>query len=235
MQKKMNRLGLFGKFWEPGKVKTRLASKIGNLNAANVYHAFLLNLLRNLNQCGDCRTIAYAPVEKGSQFQDLIQQQGLDWSIEPQRDGGLGERMTRFFESQFDWQSAKIVLVGSDCLDIDADTLEQAFAMLNESEVVLGPSFDGGYYLVGMSAYQPEIFQDIAWSTETVLAQTIERMTAEGISYSQLEQKHDIDHLEDLIRLRDQMVDKAQEDSDCEVTDADAELLQVIQSVLDQS
>ena len=234
-RKKTNRFGLFAKFWEPGKVKTRLASKIGNLNAGKVYHAFLLNLLKNLATCGEVRTIAYAPAEKESQFRDLIRQEELDWSIQPQTEGGLGERMTRFFESQFESQHARVVLIGSDCLEVDSDTLEQAFALLNEKEVVLGPSFDGGYYLVGMSVFRPEIFRDIAWSTETVLAQTIERMTAEGISHGLLEQKHDIDHLEDLVQLQDRMNEKAKSDSDSIESKADTELLQVIQSVLAKS
>lgn len=235
MQIKTNRLGLFAKFWEPGKVKTRLAGKIGNPNAAKVYHAFLLNLLRNLNRCGDSRTIAYAPAEKETQFLELVGQENLTWSIQQQTDGGLGERMTRFFKSQLDAENTKVVLIGSDCLEVDSDTLERAFAALNENEVVLGPSFDGGYYLVGMSVFRPEIFRDIAWSTETVLEQTIERMTAEGISHSLLEQKHDIDHREDLVQLRDRMNEKAEADSKQTESQADAELLQVIQSVLAQS
>ena len=143
--------------------------------------------------------------------------------------------MTRFFKSQLDAKNTKVVLIGSDCLEVDSDTLERAFAALNENEVVLGPSFDGGYYLVGMSVFRPEIFRDIAWSTETVLEQTIERMTAEGISHSLLEQKHDIDHREDLVQLRDRMNEKAEADSKQTESQADAELLQVIQSVLAQS
>ena len=233
MQKKLNHLGLFAKFWEPGKVKTRLANSVGNQNASSVYFAMVMNLLHKLDLCGDQRTIAFAPIEKENEFSSLVEQRGLNWNIEPQSAGGLGQRMTSFFKSKLDSTPTSVVLIGSDCLEIDADTLDRAFAMLNDSDVVLGPSFDGGYYLVGMSTYRPEIFQDIEWSTESVFEQSIQRMKTHDISYSILEQKHDIDHLEDLVRLKEQLVSGPGEDeSNSVVKQLNDKLREAIQTAL---
>lgn len=198
VQKKIHHLGMFAKFWEPGKVKTRLASDIGPERASEIYLAFCQTLLARLSNAADERSIVYAPAERKNEFLTVAQD---TWQIVPQTKGDLGRRMSEFFHAKLAEPQTKVVVIGSDCLDIDVALIDQAFAALNEVDVVLGPSEDGGYYLIGMSTFRPEVFVDIAWSTESVMSQTLERIANNDISHTLLPSLNDIDDLGDLEQL----------------------------------
>lgn len=200
MPKKNYHLALFAKYWEPGKVKTRLAAKIGDLAASQVYRAFLNTLLRRLNEAGDERTVVYSPIERISEFQTMG---GEDWTLTPQSEGDLGERLISFSRSVLDNQSqqSNLVIIGSDCLDVDAALIQKAFDALNQNQVVLGPSFDGGYYLIGLSNYIPNIFENVAWSTDSVFEQTLQRIQQHDLSWFQLPTLNDVDEINDLKNL----------------------------------
>ncbi len=189
----MDYFGIFAKYWEPGKVKTRLARSIGPKNACDVYFAMLNHLISTLESTADHRVIAYSPVNKASEFSVFSR-----WQQTPQSDGPLGTRMAHFFKQAFSRGAKRVVLTGSDCPDVTPATLASAFAALDETDVVLGPTFDGGYYLVGMSLQFHDLFSNITFSTDTVLTETIVLTQRNHISCRLLERLNDIDEVDDL-------------------------------------
>ncbi len=205
MQKKNDHLALFAKYWQPGKVKTRLASKIGDIAASDVYQAFLKTLLQRLKNAGDHRTIVYSPPEREPEFGNIS---GQDWTLFPQSSGELGERLINYSNEAFrtDDSNSHLVIIGSDCLEIDQELIEQAFSALKETQVVLGPSHDGGYYLIGMSKHCPDLFHDIAWSTDSVFAQTTDRIRAHNLSFLSLPTLTDVDEFDNLKELQNRLV-----------------------------
>ncbi len=197
----MKHLGLFAKFWTPGNVKTRLAASIGPGLACQIYESFLLRQLDQLSESGDHRHLVFTPTSKQGDFRAAV---SPDWGLVPQVDGDLGYRMKRFFQWVFHNDAqAKVVLIGADCPQLTPELIDQAFEMLENQSTVLGPSLDGGYYLLGLSVLHEDLFSGIAWSTPTVFPQTIARLDARGEGYALLPKLRDVDELDDLQRLID--------------------------------
>ena len=226
----MNHLGLFAKYWEPGKVKTRLARDLGPLCASKIYLTFLRHLLAGMSEFGDVRTVGYSPPDKRDQFAIEV---GSAWGLTPQFDGDLGARMETFFvwahqENRLvaAGEQSSVVLIGSDTPHLPAALIGQAFAWLQEKAVVLGPSTDGGYFLIGMSERSYPIFENVAWSTESVLDQTIAHLDQQGLDYELLEPMTDIDHLEDLTCLSERLKNEPQK-----FAPRDQELLVAIEKI----
>lgn len=186
----MYSLGLFAKFWSPGRVKTRLAVSIGDERAAAVQHACLHYLARSLAASLDRRQIVFWPIESGDAFTELG---GAEWAIRPQSSGDLGERMGQFFEHEFATGATGVVVIGADCPEVDPETLRFVTGQLARFDVILGPARDGGYYLIGMRSMHWELFRDIPWSTPDVLAMTLERITHLGLTRRLLDEKPDVD------------------------------------------
>lgn len=207
----MDHLGIFAKFWTPGKVKTRLAATIGDVESASVYHAMLNYLVDNLQTVGDQRTIAFTPQTSQPSFLELGASTDSTWQCVAQVDGSLGQRMTHFFSSAFsDSKTRNVVLIGSDCPMITPDLCRDAFAALQNNDVVLGPTFDGGYYLVGMSNRFYDVFSGITYSTESVLGQTIKKLQADQRAFALLPQLQDIDEFPQLFDLYKTLTDQRQ-------------------------
>lgn len=202
----MNELGLFAKFWQPGRVKTRLAADLSEQASCLLYQHFLSHLINQLEQAGDCRTIVYSPADRTPEFQASA---GTRWQTTPQSDGDLGDRMRTFFESSLqrvgdsatagDRSARKTVVIGADCPQLTACDIQQAFDHLDQEPVVLGPTDDGGYYLIGMRDECFDLFENVDWSTEQVLPQTRARLKSLDVGWTELDQKNDIDTLEDLL------------------------------------
>lgn len=212
MEKKTNHLALFAKYWEPGKVKTRLAARIGDTPASQLYFVFLQTLLKRLGDTADQRAIVFSPADRKRDFEEIAQP---NWTIAPQSDGSLGQRLTEYTQSILaapepsgatsNPNSQRLLVIGSDCVELEPSHLEFAFAKLDEVDVVLGPSFDGGYYLIGMSKPTPFAFERIQWSTDSVFQQTVERLDEHNLTYHVLDSFHDIDELDDLKNLLDRL------------------------------
>ncbi len=121
---------------------------------------------------------------------------------EPQEGSDLGERLERSVARAFESNAKRVVVIGTDCPDLDAAGLPRAFESLAKLDVVLGPATDGGYYLIGLSQNAPALFRGIDWSTERVLAQTLMICQRERLSVAQLPELSDVDQPEDLLHLR---------------------------------
>ena len=198
----MNQLGIFAKYWQPGQVKTRLATAIGAEAAARIYRQCLATLLVRLEAVADRRVLAYAPADRAEEFSTLS---GDRWELMPQAAGDLGERMRHYFASAFAAGARKVVLLGSDSPTLPTEYIQRALRMLDRRSVVLGPTTDGGYYLVGATGREPPIFADIRWSSTAVWQQTIDHLDAAGCLFGQLPVWYDVDDGHDLSRLRDDL------------------------------
>jgi rSAM/selenodomain-associated transferase 1 len=194
--------GIFAKYWEPGKVKTRLAAALGPDKASQIYRLFVSTLVSRFRGCADSRVLCFTPQEQADAFASLA---GAGWIARPQTEDNLGTRMASFFEDCFRKGADRVVLIGSDSPTMPVEFVESAFRLLRENDVVLGPTDDGGYYLAGASRNISGIFQDIDWSTSRVWEQTVARLDDLRLSYKSLPQWYDVDELTDLIRLRDEM------------------------------
>jgi rSAM/selenodomain-associated transferase 1 len=186
----------------PGTVKTRLVPPLTQEQAAELYRALLLDQLRQLRTFDSAeRYLAYAPADAEAIMRELG---GADYRYLPQRGAELGERMKNVFSDLWQRGHRGIALVGSDLPALPTQIIFQAFERIagDERRVVLGPSQDGGYYLVGMNQATPEIFENMVWSHEQVLAQTTARLGALGVSFSMLPTWYDLDRIEDLERFR---------------------------------
>ena len=202
----MRCLGLFAKYWQPGRVKSRLAESIGAAPAADLYQTFRATLLGRLAGSADRRVLAYTPAERHDRFHQLLAETMPEsWTLEPQPAGDLGARMRRFFDTAFAAGASHVVLIGSDSPNLPIPFVDQAFVALEQSPVVLGPTTDGGYYLVGARDATPPIFDEIAWSSPSVWQQTVDRLDALSITYRSLPRWYDVDDLTDLRRLSDDL------------------------------
>jgi rSAM/selenodomain-associated transferase 1 len=204
-------LGVFAKYWEPGKVKTRLAQAVGMQEAAGVYEAFVVATISRFSQIDARRVLAYTPADEATRkaFSTL----NLDgWALTSQSQGEMGTRIADFFERQFRQGARSVVLVASDSPNLPLSEVQRAFEFLEEKEVVLGPSEDGGYYLIGAAGKTPQIFDGIPWSTPGVLSATIQRLEQAGIDYALLEPWYDVDQIDDLQRLIEDLRGQEKED-----------------------
>ena len=186
----------------PGMVKTRLVPPLTAEQAAELYRALLLDQFEHLRQVGGAeRYVFYAPAGAGKMLSDLG---GADYTYRVQRGADLGARMKQVFADLWRLRHRNIVLIGSDLPALPLQILNEAFTRLSRKEIqlVLGPSEDGGYYLVGMNQPTPEIFDNMNWSHERVLADTTARLDGLGLAYSILPTWFDLDVAADFHRLR---------------------------------
>ena len=201
----MKQLGLFAKYWEPGQVKTRLAASIGDTAASHLHRAFLASSLATFESFPAKRVLAYWPVGRQSEFAQLA---GPNWNLWPQQAGDLGARMAAYFAAAVKDGQERTVLIGSDSPTLPIAMVQDAFDRLKQHDVVIGPARDGGYYLLGCRAIVPDIFQEVAWGSGQVFAQTIQQLDSMSLSYSVLAPWYDIDHLEDLHTLHQELADR---------------------------
>jgi rSAM/selenodomain-associated transferase 1 len=195
----MRQLGIFAKFWAPGEVKTRLAASIGPEQGARLHRVFLETLIKRLSLVADRRVLVYSPPTRRLEFGELA---AAGWELQPQADGDLGQRMQVYFQLAFASGATQAVLIGSDSPTLPITLIELAFKRLDETQAVLGPAADGGYYLVGATGAVPPIFDRIAWSRSSVWAETVARLEAARWTFSALPDWYDVDDWDDLQRLR---------------------------------
>ena len=192
------RLIVFVKNEEEGRVKTRLASAIGVKEALRVYQLLLKHTMVQIKALPHFKEIWYSNfIEENDLWT------GPEFEKKLQHGKDLGERMKAAFGEAFNkHQAERVVLIGSDCAELTAAVITEAFEQLSQKEVVIGPATDGGYYMVGMNRYIPELFDGIAWSTSSVLDNTLAKLKESGASYCLLELLNDVDTHEDWERAK---------------------------------
>ncbi|MBW4693355.1 MAG: TIGR04282 family arsenosugar biosynthesis glycosyltransferase [Lyngbya sp. HA4199-MV5] len=192
------RLIIFTRYPEPGKAKTRLIPALGAEAAADVHRQMTEFTLTQVKPLLGSRSLT---VEVWFAGGDRIQMEawlGSGLHYQPQPDGNLGDRMTQAFQSTFDSGVAAAVIIGTDCPELTEVLLEKAFQALQQTDVVLGPATDGGYYLIGLRQAIPDLFQAIAWSTDHVLQKTVAIAENLNLSLTLLPMLTDVDRPEDL-------------------------------------
>lgn len=190
------RLIVFVKRPRAGEVKTRLAGQVGAEEAAVLYRSMAEHVLRATTSADAAydRVVEYAPADGGDDVRRWLPAE----RCVAQAAGDLGERMANALARAFAEGVSRAVLVGTDAPALGREHVAQAFAALRGADLVLGPACDGGYYLVGVAAPRPELFEGIAWSTPAVLEQTIERSRALGLRHRLLAELRDVDTLADV-------------------------------------
>ena len=195
---------VFAKNPIPNQVKTRLIPDVSPEQAASLYSAFLIDWCETLSELSNIDlVIAYTPKESQSELQTLL---GEDIDYIPQEGIDLGERLTSAVQWASENRYNKIILVGSDSPTLRISYIFQAIVGLDTRDVVIGPSVDGGYYLIGFSSMNltttvPSVFENIAWSTANVFQQTIERIHAIDATLKLLPPWYDVDTPQDLAFL----------------------------------
>ncbi len=186
---------VFAKAPRPGTVKTRLASRVGYEAATDIYRRMGRLVIDQLSDARADIAVCYTPVGAEEDVRAWLgDAPGRYWA---QPDGDLGRRMKQMFDRAFE-VADRVVVVGTDAPSVDADTIHRALEALDSADVVLGPAADGGYYLMALCAPNPALFDDIAWSTDTVLRDTAARARASGARVTYLEVESDVDTAEDL-------------------------------------
>ena len=189
-------LAIFAKAPVPGQVKTRLAPALTAEAAAAVYRCFLLDTLALAGGVRRWKTLLFYTPEEAGQVMRAMVKRPLE--LIPQGGGVLGERMHLAFQQLFSRGHRVAVIIGGDLPTLPLSRLQEAFSALERKPVVLGPSLDGGYYLIGLQAPQPELFEGMAWGSSRVLEQTVDRLTRLGLEAECLEPWYDVDSVEDL-------------------------------------
>ena len=203
-------LMIFVKNLIPGMVKTRLAEDIGIDKALDVYQELIHHTHKITKKLEVDKSVYYSEYVEIEDIWD-----NGDFKLTSQKGFTLGEKMSNAFDEAFDSYN-KVIIIGSDCYDLSSKHIKLAFEMLEENDVVVGPAKDGGYYLLGMSEFFPQLFQDKEYSTDTVLKELLEEAEELELSVYKLPVLNDIDTLED---LKETNIDWTKLGADAEVDD----------------
>jgi rSAM/selenodomain-associated transferase 1 len=171
-----------------GYVKTRLARTLGDEAALEIYHILLEKTRLAAIDIPVSRLLFYSEqIQSDDAWPASVFEKWV------QTEGDLGVRMQHAFAQAFQLGAEKVAIIGSDCPELKPEILQKAYDLLERHDFVLGPTPDGGYYLLGMRQMESAVFQDIAWSTEQVLTQTISVIEGLGKTYMVLPTLSDID------------------------------------------
>ena len=186
-----NALIIFARNPELGKCKTRLAKVIGNEAALEIYK-YLLNHTAEISENIEADKFVF--------YSDDIKKEDL-WNKDVfrkklQYGTDLGARMENAFTELFRLNYEKVIIIGSDLLDLNTKHVDDAFQLLETNELVIGPAKDGGYYLLGMKTLHLNVFKNKDWGTSTVFKETIKDI--QNSNYALMEELNDIDTFEDI-------------------------------------
>jgi rSAM/selenodomain-associated transferase 1 len=195
-------------------VKTRLGKQIGERQTAFLARAFLMDMLSTTLRIRNASVaLVHWPPDSAGEFEEIIylfsreeknrtlRKKSADIILMPQEGSDLGESISRVTEALFARGTEKILIVGSDIPQLDPLVFRAALKLLSKKQVVLGPTFDGGYYLVGLNAPVPEIFNGISWGSPSVYKETCGILETRGVDWQELELTYDIDSPDDLEQL----------------------------------
>ncbi|UCE67323.1 MAG: TIGR04282 family arsenosugar biosynthesis glycosyltransferase [Candidatus Zixiibacteriota bacterium] len=209
-----NVICVFAECPRPGMVKNRLEQVLGGKQAAFLARAFLLDTISNsLRVKNTSIIIAHWPPESREDFEDIIhlfcreeknrniRKRSADIHLIPQQGADPGERMAGISENLFGMGAEKVLITGSDSPQLHPSIFRAALELLNKKQVVLGPTFDGGYYMIGLRNPCPGIFNGISWGSPAVYKETAKILIENKIDWEELELSYDIDSPENLEQL----------------------------------
>ena len=177
----------------PATVKTRLAQSVGVDRATTAYRRLVERQLRALSSLGRefALEVHYAPANAETEMAEWL---GSEVALLPQFEGDLGERLEHAVASAFQRGAAHVVCIGGDCPELDSTHCEKAARLLrSDVDVVIGPSEDGGYYLIATARFIPELFREIPWSASNTCQVTFEKATSLGLEVEFMETLYDVD------------------------------------------
>jgi uncharacterized protein len=186
------------KYPERGKVKTRLTDLLDGEIVLDLYRCFVSDMIRTAKACPCEFAICFDPPEARDSVEAWL---GRDCTLIPQLGEDLGERLKHCFSEAFTDGFERVVVIGSDSPDLPAQMIDEAFASLDNRDVVIGPSVDGGYYLIGFksSTFVPGVFDGVEWGSDSLFAETMATLRYKQFKVHVLSEWADIDTFEDLM------------------------------------
>ena len=184
---------IFYKNPRPGKVKTRLAATLGDAKALSIFQKLALH---TKNITGNLRMDKIVFYSDAIDLMDIWPNATYLKAL--QQGEGLGERMKNAFIAGFETGYTSICIIGTDCYEISEQIIREAYETLQSADAVIGPARDGGYYLLGMNEPHSVVFDNKAWSTSTVLSDTISDFKSLGLKYVKMQELRDVDTEDDL-------------------------------------
>jgi rSAM/selenodomain-associated transferase 2/rSAM/selenodomain-associated transferase 1 len=191
------RIIFFTRYPQAGKVKTRLIPALGPAGACDLHRRLTESALAQVRRLSLIRPVFIEVCFEGDSSKAMQEWLGMDLYYSVQNSGDLGARMDRAFQRAFQEGYRAVVLIGSDCPSRSAAILHQAFAALEDHDLVLGPALDGGYHLIGLKKQHP-LFDQIPWGSSEVFTRTLQKSEDLGLKTFLLEPLPDIDRPEDL-------------------------------------
>ena len=182
---------------ELGKVKTRLAATVGDEQALDIYCQLLNHTMEQASEIAADKFVYYHQQIKADDIWNLD-----DFYKKLQTGEGLGDKMKAAFDEIFKLGYKKIMVIGSDCLQLKSAIINAGFGLLDEHDTVIGPATDGGYYLLGMKKNYGFLFDDKPWSTESVFDETMKDMRQHNLSTGLLPVLTDVDTKADWIESK---------------------------------
>nr|WP_208492325.1 TIGR04282 family arsenosugar biosynthesis glycosyltransferase [aff. Roholtiella sp. LEGE 12411] len=189
---------IFTRYPEPGKTKTRLIPALGTHGAANLQRQMTEHTIFQVKELQKASAVSVEVRFAGGDWQLMQDWLGFSLVYQLQGEGNLGDRMARSLLDAFQSGAEKVIIIGTDCPDVNAQILATAFEQLQVFELVLGPAIDGGYYLIGLRQPIPELFVNIEWGTAQVFQKTVEIAQLLNLSSVYLPTLADVDRPEDL-------------------------------------
>ncbi|OHW62351.1 2-phospho-L-lactate guanylyltransferase [Andreesenia angusta] len=189
----------------PGKTKTRLMEVLSPEECAEIHSCFLRDIFGVMGKL-EPEIDVYVSYTPEDEFRILSELLPEDVKAFPQHGETLGDRMKHAFEAVFKMGYDEVVLMGSDVPEIDLECLEESFVQLESNDMCVGPTLDGGYYLIGMKEVQSEIFsEDMKWGCNTVLEGTFRQINSQGLSVGLVTKQRDIDTGDDFEYLMNKL------------------------------
>jgi rSAM/selenodomain-associated transferase 1 len=197
---------IFTRFPEPGSTKTRLIPVLGPEGACRLHCEMTENIVAQVQKANKNYPLMMEIHFSGGSPEQMAGWLGRDFVYVIQEKGDLGTRMERAFQKAFRQGWKRVVLIGSDLPDLTPAIIQESLERLTDHDLVLGPAWDGGYYLIGMKASRPGLFgNSIFWGTKEVLKNTLLKANQLGLKTALLPRLRDVDRPEDLaenIRLK---------------------------------
>jgi hypothetical protein len=198
----LDQIIIFTRYPKAGQVKTRLIKELGQEGAAQLHQKLTEHTIKKITPVIS-KTTQLTVHYTGASVKQMALWLGDSFTLIEQQGADLGQRMMYALRTAQNNNFQRILLIGSDCPALEPSLIELAFKQLLNHDLVVGPSFDGGYYLIGISNSFPDkkisaLFSNISWGTKSVYSQTLAKAKEAHLSFFTLQKQYDIDRPRDL-------------------------------------